>query len=235
MVDTYSNNGTRAFHLTEADHILVSDAVSAAEHNSDGEIVTIVADHSDMYHDIAIAWATIVAFFALAAMTLFPAFYLGLIDWALGGWHAPLTANEYLAIVVIAVSLKWLAMRLLLNWIPLRLALTPKSIRNKRVRARATDLFRVGAEARTRAKTAVLVYLSMREHRAEIIADAAISQLVTPEKWGDAMILLINNVHAGSPGKGMAEAVEQVGLLLTEHFPRSSDDVNELPDRLIEL
>ena len=235
MVDTSSNFGTRAFHLTEADHVLVSNAVSAAEHNSDGEIVTIVADHSDTYHDIAIAWATIVAFFALAAMTLFPAFFQGLIDWALGGWHPPLTANEYLTIVVLAVSLKWLMMRLLLNWIPLRLALTPKRIRNARVRARATDLFRVGAEARTRAKTAVLVYLSMREHRAEIIADSAISQLVAAEKWGDAMLLLINNVRAGSPGKGMAEAVEQVGLLLAEHFPSSSDDINELPDRLIEL
>ena len=235
MVDTYSSSAARTFHLTEADHQLVTDAVAHAEMHSDGEIVTIVADNSDSYNDVALGWATFVAFAALSAMTIFPAFYHSLIEWALGGWQKPITANEYLAIVAIAVSIKWVAMRLLMNWIPLRLALTPKHIRNARVRARAMDLFRVGAESKTRAKTAVLIYLSMREHRAEIVADNAISQKVAPEKWGDAMISLVEKVRAGAPGAGMADAVAQVGVLLAEHFPRSSDDVNELPDRLIEL
>jgi putative membrane protein len=33
----------------------------------------------------------------------------------------------------------------------------------------------------------------------------------------------------------MIAAVEKVGAVLAEHFPRAADDVNELPDRLIEL
>jgi putative membrane protein len=33
----------------------------------------------------------------------------------------------------------------------------------------------------------------------------------------------------------MIAAVEQVGVVLAEHFPRAEDDINELPDRLIEL
>jgi putative membrane protein len=235
MVEVANIDPLRTIHLNEAEHLLVTQAVAHAENNSDGEIVTIAADHSGEYRDVAFAWATIVAFLALSAMCLFPAFYHGIIDWALGGWHDPISANEYLAIIAIVVSIKWVAMRLLMNWMPLRLALTPSSIKQARVRERANDLFRVGAESRTRAKTAVLIYLSMREHRAEIIADSAISAKVAPEKWGDAMIALISNVRAGEAGKGMAEAVRQVGLLLAEHFPRSDDDRNELPDRLIEL
>jgi putative membrane protein len=226
---------SRAVYLSEAEHLLVTDAVALAEQNSDGEIVTIVADSSDQYRDVAIAWATLAAFLALSAMTLFPSFYHGLIDQALGGWQRPITSSEYLAIIAIVVSIKWVAMRLLMNWPALRLFLTPRSIRNSRVRARATDLFRVGAESRTRAKTAILIYLSMREHRAEILADTAISAKVAPEKWGDAMIALICSVRAGKSGEGMAEAVRQVGALIAEHFPRSEDDRNELPDRLIEL
>ena len=35
--------------------------------------------------------------------------------------------------------------------------------------------------------------------------------------------------------QGMAAAVGEVGKVLSEHFPRSEDDVNELPDRLIEV
>ena len=46
---------------------------------------------------------------------------------------------------------------------------------------------------------------------------------------------LIEEVKAGRPGAGMAKAVERVGAVLAEHFPKSHADVNELPDRLIEL
>jgi putative membrane protein len=33
----------------------------------------------------------------------------------------------------------------------------------------------------------------------------------------------------------MAQAVGKVGAILATHFPREQNDVNELPDRLIEL
>jgi putative membrane protein len=53
--------------------------------------------------------------------------------------------------------------------------------------------------------------------------------------WGDAMVALIDNVGEGHAGTGMAEAVRQVGIVLAEHFPKTVDNPNELPDRLIEL
>ena len=40
--------------LSEADHRQVSEAVAAAERGTDGEIVTIVADRSDDYGDVAL-------------------------------------------------------------------------------------------------------------------------------------------------------------------------------------
>jgi putative membrane protein len=33
----------------------------------------------------------------------------------------------------------------------------------------------------------------------------------------------------------MAAAVARIGAILAEHFPKTADDRNELPDRLIEL
>ena len=75
----------------------------------------------------------------------------------------------------------------------------------------------------------------MLEHRAEIVADDAIVEKVEPAIWGDAMVALIDLVRAGKPGEGMAEAVKQMGVVLTEHFPKSEGNDNELPDRLIEL
>jgi putative membrane protein len=36
-------------------------------------------------------------------------------------------------------------------------------------------------------------------------------------------------------GDGIVAAVERVGTVLAEHFPRSEGDINEIPDKLIEL
>ncbi len=222
-------------HVDEADHSLVTAAVAEAERHTSGEIVTIVADLSDHYEDIGMAWASAAALLALFCYMLFPDFYLGIIDRMTGGWEHDYSARENLALLLTAVGLKWFGTWLIMKWMPLRLALTPKHIKLARVRARAISMFKVGTEAKTVGRTGVLLYLSMKEHRAEIVADEEIAKLVAPEVWGDAMIALLDRVKAGKPGEGMAEAVRQMGIVLAEHFPKGSENPNELPDRLIEL
>jgi len=49
------------------------------------------------------------------------------------------------------------------------------------------------------------------------------------------MAALVEQVREGRPGDGICAAIERVGAVLTEHFPRSADDANEIPDKLIEL
>jgi putative membrane protein len=222
-------------HVDEADHLLVTAAVAEAEAHTSGEIVTIVSDLSDHYEDIGMAWASAAALLALFCYMLFPDFYLGIIDRMTGGWEYEYSAREYLALLLTALGLKWFGTWLIMKWMPLRLALTPKHIKLARVRGRAVSMFKVGTEAKTVGRTGVLLYLSMKEHRAEIVADEEIARLVAPEVWGDAMVALLDRVNAGKPGEGMAEAVRQMGIVLAEHFPKGSENPNELPDRLIEL
>lgn len=222
-------------HVSEADHDLVTAAVAAAEENTSGEIVTVIAAQSNDYDDVALVWASIIAFLAMSIVALFPDFYQGLYYRLTGGWGHELTANQWLGTVIAIGVLKWIGVWLILLWRPLRLWLTPRAILAGRVRARAVDLFKVGTEAKTLGRTGVLLYVSLREHRADIVADEAIAAKVAPEVWGDAMASLIDLVRKGQPGAGMAEAVRQMGAVLTEHFPRGSENPNELPDRLIEL
>jgi putative membrane protein len=134
----------------------------------------------------------------------------------------PGAAGEYLGLIFLFMGGKWLGTWLLMKWMPLRLALTPKHIKMRRVRARAIDLFKVGTESKTVGRTGVLLYLSMREHRAEIVADEAIARKVSPEVWGDAMIALIDHVREGRPGEGMAEAVRQMGRFWPNISPRAA-------------
>lgn len=221
--------------LSATDHQAISDAVHAAEGGTSGEIVTIVADRSDAYHDAALQYAVLVAFLALAVYALFPDFYLGLVAAIGGGWMAEPTTRELLWWVWVALALKFLGTRLILAWMKLRLALVPKSTRRRRVRRRAVELFKVGAESRTAGRTGILIYVSLGEHMAEIVADRAIHAVVPEERWGAAMAALVAEVRHGHIAAGMIAAVGQVGAILSEYLPRRPDDANELPDRLIEL
>lgn len=221
--------------MTAADHKIVSDAVAAAEAHSAGEIVTIVTPRSDSYRDVALIWSALVAFLALAALELGSGFYLPLVEHLLGLWAFEWTPRAVLGLALSTATLKFLGMYLLMRLTPLGLWLTPRRVRNARVRERALTCFRVGAESRTSGRTGVLVYVSLDEHHAEIIADAAIASKVAPETWGHAMKAMLDPLRAGQIAQGMAAAVAEVGTVLAQHFPRSDDDTNELPDRLIEV
>jgi putative membrane protein len=222
-------------YLSAEDHKRVSDAVALAESSTAGEIVTVVADRSDGYSDVAFAWAALAAFTALALFALFPQLILGRLEWLTDGWNHEWTDLELLGIATALAILKFLGVWLVQLWQPLKFALVPPTIKTARALARAIDLFKVGAERRTHGRTGILIYLSMREHRAEIVADEAIASKVPPETWGEAMTAMLVHIKEGRIADGMIAAVEQVGEVLAEHFPRAEDDQNELPDRLIEL
>jgi putative membrane protein len=151
------------------------------------------------------------------------------------GWTAEPTQRELLTLLFGIALLKFLVALFLMKWMPLRLALTPGSTKTRRVRRRAVMLFKTGGERRTIGRTGILIYLSMGERRAEIIGDEAITKATTPETWGEAMAALITDVKAGRPGDGIVAAVERIGDVLAEHFPKSSTDTNEIPDKLIQL
>lgn len=221
--------------LSNEDHEKVTLAVTRAEATTDGEIVTVVARQSDKYHDVALHWSVLAMLLVLALLAAFPGMSDAITGLVVDPWAADVSATVHYLIALVVVTLTFLICRVALAWRPLRLALTPGATKTRRVRAKAMELFRAGAEKRTIGATGVLLYLSIAEHRAEIIADEAIHSRVSQEMWGHAMASLVTAVRDGRPGDGMADAVTEIGAVLTEHFPRSEGDTNELPDRLIEL
>ena len=221
--------------LTDADRAKVTDAVTQAELQTSGEIVTVIARRSDAYHDVAAHWGILAMLLSIALLAAFPSAIEAVHDRLFDPWADGIPASTVLTIALAVASIAFLLVRWLLSVPALRLALTPARTKARRVHARALALFRTGAEKRTTGSTGVLLYLSIAEHRAEIIADAAIHSKVPSERWGDAMAALIVAIKDGRPADGMADAVGQIGAILSQHFPRRDDDVNELPDRLIEL
>ncbi|MCB2059720.1 MAG: hypothetical protein KDE21_04390 [Novosphingobium sp.] len=226
---------TVPMYLTAEDRARVGEAVSRAEADTAGEIVTILADRSDGYTDVALSWAILASFAAVTVFATIPELYLAKFDWLLGRWHEEWTLRQVLAVSLGFGVLKFIGVMLIQLIQPVKFFLIPPPIKTARVHERAVRAFRIGAERRTHGRTGILIYLSMREHRAEIVADEAIATRVDPAVWGDAMEAMLAELKRGEVADGMIAAVTRVGKVLAEHFPRPENDINELPDRLIEV
>ncbi len=221
--------------FSEADHDKVTEAVRAAEAKSSGEIVTIVAARSDSYHDVGLHYAILLMLFVPIWWAVAPQAW---VDWFTGlflGWNAEPSRQLVMLYLFAKMAGVFLFVRLLLIWRPLRMALTPGSTKTRRVHRRAVELFRASCELKTRGRTGVLIYLSLDEHRAEIVADRAITEKMEPEVWGEAMALLVDEVKQGRVGQGLALAVEKVAAVLAPILPPTHDNPDELPNRLIVL
>jgi putative membrane protein len=221
--------------ISDEDRARIAAAVAKAERESDGEIVTIVAPRSDAYHDVGLHYAVLLMLFVPIWFAVAPQSW---IDWAVGtflGWGVELTRAEVMTYMFVKLAGAFLIVWLLFRWMKLRMALTPKSTKHRRVRRRAVETFKITTDQRTQGRTGILLYLSLLERRAEIVADEAIHSKVQPEVWGDAMAALIGEMKAGRPGEGMVLAVEKIGAVLAQCLPPKAENPNELPDRLIEL
>jgi putative membrane protein len=227
-------------YLTPDQHTIVSSAVKEAELTTSGEIVTVLADRSDAYNDVALLWSAGLAFTVMSLFAAFPRPFLDawdavVVEALLGGWGHEWSVGELASMTIGLGLVTFLAVWAAQLWQPLKFALIPSPVRASRVHDTAVRHFKVGAEARTAGRTGILIYLSMREHRAEIVADEPIARLVEAEVWGEAMVDMLREIKRGCISEGLAAGVRDVGFVLSQHFPRAEDDENELPDRLIEV
>lgn len=221
--------------MDDAGRALVSAAVTEAESATSGEIVTVLAEASDGYTDVALLWAAGAAFTAMSVFAAFPQPFLDRWDAWFAGWGHEWTTGQLASMVIALGLVKFLGVWLVQQWQPLKWLLVPGPVKAARVRSQAVRQFKVGAERRTTGHTGVLIYLSMRERRAEIVADESIAAKVPAEIWGEAMGDMLAEIRRGRIAEGLAVGIRDVGFILAEHFPRGEEDANELPDRLIEV
>jgi putative membrane protein len=119
----------------------------------------------------------------------------------------------------------------------LRYRIVPKRARHDRAHATAMRQFWAQRLHKTQERTGVLIFVSLAERYAEIIADAGINEKVTPEVWEKAVGDLTGAIKQGRIGDGFVAAIAQCGAVLAEHFPAAPGSVNpnELPDKLVEI
>jgi putative membrane protein len=193
----------------------IAQAIQAAEHKTSGEIVTVIAADSSAYMHVPFMWA------ALAAL-LFPWPFIHF-TWM------PVHTIWALQLVVFAVLVAVLFPR------PIRFALVPRSMKRERAHRRAVEQFLSQNLHTTEGRTGVLIFVSVAERYAEILADSGIHAKVPEADWKDIVDRLTDLIGDGRSADGFVAAVDAVGARLAAHFPPGTIDPSRLPNHLIVL
>lgn len=103
--------------------------------------------------------------------------------------------------------------------------------RARKVEARAKLEFARQGVGDTKDKTGVLILLSLGDRRVHLLADEGINAKVPPSMWSDEVARIVEGLRGKRATETLCEVISDIGAELARHFPRASDDKNELPDR----
>jgi putative membrane protein len=201
--------------ISPDDQKRIAHAIATAERATAGEIVAVVAESSGSYLASSFLWASVAAL----------AVPLPLIHWT---WWPIQT----IYIVQIAV---FVILALLFTYQPLRLALTPRTLKHRLAHQRALEQFFAQNLHTTPGRTGVLIFVSVAERYVEIVADAEINRHVPVETWASIVNELTGHISEGDASKGFIHAIEAAGKLLAAHFPPGTHHRDMLPNHLILL
>jgi putative membrane protein len=228
--------------LTQSDRARIEAAIKAAEAGTTGEIYCVVAGESSDYREVPLAWGAIAALGAPAVL-LAAGIHVTAPDDFGGGWTAAQmttaaegAARAALSGAILLQCLLFAVVAIVVAIPPIRRFMTPRGLKRERVRRRAQEQFLAKNLQATRDRTGVLIYVSAKEHMAELIADEGIAAKVQNAAWEGAMARLVDGVRAGRAAEGFEDAISLCGAILAEHFPpREGDNPNELSDSVVVL
>jgi putative membrane protein len=207
--------------MTEQDHARIAEAIRNAEESTSGEIYCVVARRSDGYFfSAAMVFTVSILVISLAVAFLMEAWWLTM--------RLPVFVSAQLLALAAALAL--------VNILPgLRIRLAPRRWQYIRSHENALKQFLARNVHLTAERTGVLIFVSIAERYAEIVADAGIDTKVPQDMWDSIVAGLIDDARHDRLADGFVTAVAAVGALLAEHFPVRPDDVNELDDHLVEI
>jgi putative membrane protein len=198
--------------IDEQDRARIAAAIRSAEARTTGEIVCVLAQTSTDVTALSIFSAAVVAL---------------VLPWILVASTA-LPVDEILLLQFVVFF--GLASLLLLPAV--RVRLLPRKARRAAAHRAAMDQFVQRAIARTKDSSGILIFVSLAERYARIIADEGIAARVPQSQWQGAIDALLTHMKNDRIADGFISAVGACGDVLATHFPASGKNPDELPDRI---
>ncbi|HZQ11785.1 MAG TPA: TPM domain-containing protein [Pseudolabrys sp.] len=198
--------------MSAQDRERIGSAIRAAEAKTAGEIVCVLAKSSTD------ATALPVMIAAVAALAL---------PWLLVAYSA-MPVDRILTLQVVA----FIVLVMVLSLPSIRAALVPRKARRALAHRAAMAQFAMRGIARTRNRNGILIFVSLAERYARIVADDGIAARVPQTEWQAAVDALTAHMRDGRIADGFIAAITSCGEHLARHFPRGPDDRDELPDKI---
>lgn len=211
----------KIINITEQDHARITEAIKAAESRTSGEIFAVVARQSDDYF--------YVAGFMAGLWSLAVGVVLAMVAYLMQ-FQVPLpvfVAAQLASLVTFIVMFR--------TFPDLRMMFVPHKIAYRRASNNAVRQFLAHGVHATAGRTGVLLYMSLAERYAEVVADSEINACVEQDAWDAMVSIMTQSAAKGDIAAGFIAAIEQSGALLARHFPPIPGDENELDDRLMEI
>ena len=207
--------------ISDDDHGLIAGEIEKAEARTSGEIFCVVAHASGNYFHAAAFYV----FIALLAASLIAALALE------AGWYS-VRLPVFVAAQIAAAAVLLLALAL---WPRLQMLLAPRRLQFRLAHENAVRQFLARNIHMTAERTGVLLFVSLAERYAEVVADSGIDEKVSQEEWNAIVGELIAHARKGRPAEGFVVAIRHAGDLLAAHFPPGTENPNELDDHLVEI
>jgi putative membrane protein len=206
--------------IEQLDEDRIREAVQRAEERTAGEIVPVVVPRSASYEVVTWRGATIAALLALIAAMLTLQFYDG---WGLAWLYTPW------GVVLTALASGTVGAVLATYVPPLQRLLAGGDLLDETVHRRALQSFVEEEVFDTRDRTGILLFVSLREHRIEVLGDTGINEQVEPDDWAEVVARIRRGIRNDNLTEGLVEAIAMCGRLLERRgVGIRPDDENEL-------
>jgi putative membrane protein len=196
----------------------IEDAVRKAERRTSGEIVPMVVRESAATGHVALS---------VGAVALALAYGLGL---ELSRAHLPWGHWAWLPLdLLLASFLGWALAKLP----AVRRLFTPAADRHQAVFLRAKAAFYERGFDKTQGGTGILLFVSLADHQAVVLADKAIAKKLPAEVWDEVCEMLLRGARQKDLANGFQAAIAKCASLLEKNFPPKRKNRNELSDTVI--
>ncbi|MES3038518.1 MAG: TPM domain-containing protein [Bdellovibrionota bacterium] len=195
----------------------VSKTVETAEKKTSGEIVPVIVHSSSPVGHVGTT-----LFFVF--LSLF--FILDIVF--VHGWSWDQRFESSIACLVISAFLAWFLRRF--HYV--QRVFVPNHDELRCVEQRAELEFHRQNVRHTHGETGILIFISVMERKAVVLADKAVAELCPRDTWEKMVADLLQNLKAGKWSEGLEKSIHHAGEILAEKFPLQSNDKNELTNHL---
>lgn len=216
-----------AYYFSEEDLGAIEQEVKQSEKEISGEIVPVFVERSHHYPETI--WRAAVFGMVLTGLIL-----LG-ID-ALMGWKELFFISSHI-IYLVSICGGGLVFAVLAVTSPQlkRLLVSPDTMQEQ-VTEKAYRAFLDFELFSTRQRTGILIFVSLFEHRVQIIGDKGINAKVSQQEWDHIVAEILPLLKKHNNTEALIKAVRLAKELLLKHgFTAGPEDQNELPDHLREI